>query len=54
MDPAPSRKLDAIVDHEQIGCGEQAEIAGVGHFEVVDPRAEAGKEVQRIVIDSLG
>ena len=29
------------------------EIAGVGHFEVVDPRTEAGKEVQRIVMDSL-
>jgi len=30
------------------------EIAGAGHFEVVDPRTKAGDEVQRIVIDSLG
>jgi acetyl esterase/lipase len=29
------------------------EIAGAGHFEVVDPRTDAGKEVQRIVLDSL-
>jgi hypothetical protein len=30
------------------------EIAGAGHFEVVDTRTKAGNEVQRIVIDSLG
>jgi len=30
-----------------------AEIAGAGHFEVVDPRAEAGKEVERIIVDFM-
>jgi acetyl esterase/lipase len=30
-----------------------AEIAGAGHFEVVDPRAEAGKEVERIIVDLM-
>jgi len=29
------------------------EIAGAGHFEVVDPRAEAGKEVERIIVDLM-
>jgi acetyl esterase/lipase len=29
------------------------EIPGAGHFEVVDPRTDVGREVQRIVIDSL-
>jgi pimeloyl-ACP methyl ester carboxylesterase len=28
------------------------EIAGAGHFEVVDPRAEAGKEVESVVVNA--
>ncbi len=31
-----------------------AEIAGAGHFEVVDPRSKAWKDVERLVIDALG
>ena len=30
------------------------EIAGAGHFEVVDPRARAWKEVERVVMDAAG
>jgi acetyl esterase/lipase len=30
------------------------EIAGAGHFEVVDPRSGAWKDVERIVIDAVG
>ena len=29
------------------------EIAGAGHFEVVDPRAGAGKEVERVVMEAV-
>jgi acetyl esterase/lipase len=30
------------------------EIAGAGHFEVVDPRSGAWKEVERVVMDAVG
>jgi acetyl esterase/lipase len=30
------------------------EVTDAGHFEVVDPRRDAGREVQRIVLESLG
>jgi acetyl esterase/lipase len=30
------------------------EIAGAGHFEVVDPRAGAWKDVERVVMDAVG
>jgi acetyl esterase/lipase len=30
------------------------EIGGAGHFEVVDPRSAAWKEVERVVMDSVG
>lgn len=30
------------------------EIAGAGHFEVVDPRSRAWKEVERVVVDAAG
>jgi len=30
------------------------EIAGAGHFEVVDPRAEAWREVERVVVEAVG
>jgi acetyl esterase/lipase len=30
------------------------EIAGAGHFEVVDPRAEAWKDVERVVMEAAG
>ena len=30
------------------------EIAGAGHFEVVDPRAAAWKDVERVVIEAVG
>ena len=30
------------------------EIAGAGHFEVVDPRSGAWKEVERVVIETVG
>jgi pimeloyl-ACP methyl ester carboxylesterase len=29
------------------------EIAGAGHFEVVDPRSEAWKSVERVVMDAV-
>jgi fermentation-respiration switch protein FrsA (DUF1100 family) len=29
------------------------EIAGAGHFEVVDPRAGAWKEVERVVMEAV-
>jgi hypothetical protein len=30
------------------------EIVGAGHFEVVDPRAGAWKEVERVVVEAAG
>jgi dipeptidyl aminopeptidase/acylaminoacyl peptidase len=30
------------------------EIAGAGHFEVVDPRSEAWKDVERVVMEAVG
>jgi acetyl esterase/lipase len=30
------------------------EIAGAGHFEVVDPRSRAWKDIERVVLDSVG
>jgi acetyl esterase/lipase len=30
------------------------EIAGAGHFDVVDPRSEAWKKIDRVVMDSVG
>jgi hypothetical protein len=30
------------------------EIAGAGHFEIVDPRAAAWKEVQQVILNSVG
>jgi acetyl esterase/lipase len=30
------------------------EIAGAGHFEVVDPRSEAWKKIDRVVMDAMG
>ena len=30
------------------------QIAGAGHFEVVDPRSAAGKDVGRVVTEAVG
>jgi pimeloyl-ACP methyl ester carboxylesterase len=30
------------------------EIAGAGHFEVVDPRSRAWKDVERVVMEAVG
>ena len=30
------------------------EIAGAGHFEVVDPRSGAWKDVERVVMEAVG
>lgn len=30
------------------------EIAGAGHFEVIDPRSGAWKDVERVVVEAVG
>ena len=55
---AAARKLNAIAVQGSVTIAADlarlVEIAGAGHFEVVDPRAAAWKDVERVVMEAVG
>jgi pimeloyl-ACP methyl ester carboxylesterase len=40
--------------HKMKESARLVQIAGAGHFEVVDPRSAAGKDVERVVTEAVG